>query len=401
MLNAFRHHRGRHRSKTCTLRRASGGAQRLSASQRSAPASQLSGSGSGRCAQRLSASQRSAPSDTTVSEALRVCSTPFGITEVGTLAASNDLRRMAKCSTPFGITEVGTLQAALDQAAPGGCSTPFGITEVGTTKKASHGHEFRVLNAFRHHRGRHAPCQETSCSSAERSAQRLSASQRSARASSVTWVSLLGCAQRLSASQRSALAGRGGNDGENRCSTPFGITEVGTPCTTHKERPAPPGAQRLSASQRSARWKSMWRLMPGKCSTPFGITEVGTTRASSASHARQCAQRLSASQRSALSSRSESITSIPCAQRLSASQRSARSESENEHCTNRVLNAFRHHRGRHLAGSSCSATFISCSTPFGITEVGTHGQSVARRAVQCAQRLSASQRSARRDEQGS
>src|SRR5205807_640062 len=37
----------------------------------------------------------------------------------------------------------------------------------------------------------------------------------------------------------------------DRCSTPFGITEVGTSCTRMR-RPGRSGAQRLSASQRSA-----------------------------------------------------------------------------------------------------------------------------------------------------
>ena len=35
------------------------------------------------------------------------------------------------------------------------CSTPFGITEVGTTIILRSGSEREVLNAFRHHRGRH------------------------------------------------------------------------------------------------------------------------------------------------------------------------------------------------------------------------------------------------------
>ena len=132
-----------------------------------------------------------------------VCSTPFGITEVGTGSNSRRTRphsgaqrlsasqRSARpisnasapssimCSTPFGITEVGTFRVAVDQGVAVGCSTPFGITEVGTPPPASSPDQDGVLNAFRHHRGRHD--------------NRLSAR--------------LGC---------------------DSCSTPFGITEVGT-----------------------------------------------------------------------------------------------------------------------------------------------------------------------------
>ena len=59
------------------------------------------------------------------------------------------------------------------------------------------------------------------------------------------------------------------------------------------------------------------------CSTPFGITEVGTNDA-------------------------------PRGER-----------------THQVLNAFRHHRGRHISSSIRGKPPRVCSTPFGITEVGT------------------------------
>ena len=84
-------------------------------------------------------------------------------------------------------------------------------------------------------------------------------------------------------------------------------------------------AQRLSASQRSARRGGELLRVAGRvCSTPFGITEVGTL---------------------ALAVRRRPL--------------------------NRVLNAFRHHRGRHDCRSSSAAGTRRCSTPFGITEVGT------------------------------
>ena len=86
-----------------------------------------------------------------------------------------------------------------------------------------------------------------------------------------------------------------------------------------------------------------------------------------------------------------------------------------------VLNAFRHHRGRHVRLSIMSERLRMCSTPFGITEVGTGvGLDLGRPATDVlnafrhhrgrhadaargrtppasAQRLSASQRSARVD----
>ena len=59
-----------------------------------------------------------------------------------------------------------------------------------------------------------------------------------------------------------------------------------------------------------------------------------------------------------------------------------------------MLNAFRHHRGRHHEDQSRSRGQEECSTPFGITEVGTRPDVVAVASVTSAQRLSASQRSA-------
>ncbi len=108
------------------------------------------------------------------------------------------------CSTPFGITEVGTHLAIDFQDRRQACSTPFGITEVGTRCAVKAPDNPAVLNAFRHHRGRHGcrSCRDRSIST---------------------------------------------------CSTPFGITEVGTierSMTT--SRSLRHRAQRLSASQRSA-----------------------------------------------------------------------------------------------------------------------------------------------------
>ena len=228
---------------------------------------------------------------------MALCSTPFGITEVGTSLPGGPTGPGVPCSTPFGITEVGTLLAqtrrllsisaqrlsaskrsalilatptsrqrtsaqrlsASQRSAPGEtggtaisgtCSTPFGITEVGTHSFPSSPASRGVLNAFRHHRGRHTVYRKR--------------------------IPLRVCAQRLSASQRSARYPRSTSPRHQAaCSTPFGITEVGT-CS-----PSSAVAGTIT------------------CSTPFGITEVGTSRKRTAHRNDHGAQRLSASQRSA------------------------------------------------------------------------------------------------------
>ena len=237
------------------------------------------------------------------------CSTPFGITEVGmtrgggqaaaaasaqrlsasqrsALSTSRRMRsRTAACSTPFGITEVGI--PSYDAAARRSrrwCSTPFGITEVGTRS--------------------------------------LSSPSRMP----------VACAQRLSASQRSARALAGAlRAGQLKCSTPFGITEVGT-VRRVRDRRRPYCA----------------------CSTPFGITEVGIR--SSATQCTVASSVLNAFRHHRgghyADVRADCRLSV-CAQRLSASQRSApirRPLASSRRDT--VLNAFRHHRGRHHPGQS-------------------------------------------------
>ena len=134
-----------------------------------------------------------------------------------------------------------------------------------------------------------------------------------------------------------------------------------------------------------------------KCSTPFGITEVGTRPEPEAWLHSLCAQRLSASQRSARAGGQGDGRRLAGAQRLSASQRSARGAKLPGSRQSTVLNAFRHHRGRHPVTMRVSAFRLRCSTPFGITEVGTLGGLTDSPGASGAQRLSASQRSARRD----
>ncbi len=154
VLNALRHHRGRHMVGRGTPV-ATVSAQRLAASQRSAPPASSPGCGT-----------------------RRSCSTPCGITEVGTIGSSaftpsfRRAQRLAAsqrsapsrrpptrfrptCSTPCGITEVGTCPRGCYQEGYHACSTPCGITEVGTPWRNAGLLQRGVLNALRHHRGRH------------------------------------------------------------------------------------------------------------------------------------------------------------------------------------------------------------------------------------------------------
>ena len=131
------------------------------------------------------------------------------------------------------------------------------------------------------------------------------------------------------------------------CSTPLGITEVGTRARSATVRHCHGRAQRLSASLRlgTAAPSGRFACMPAVCSTPLGITELVTTRRHSAltcatgcstplgitevgtrsryalARASGCAQRLSASLRLALERVNRPRPVVLRAQRLSASLR--------------------------------------------------------------------------------
>ena len=182
VLNALRHHRGRHdRSPACSRRRPC-------------------------CAQRLAASQRSARLSPRWSlTALLGCSTPCGITEVGTgHGLTPRAVHSAMCSTPCGITEVGTIGAAAAQRRRFMCSTPCGITEVGT--------RWRPRPIAPMH-GCSTPCGITEVGTQLDRAVDADASR---------------CAQRLAASRGWHISILEPACAVARCSTPCGITEVGT-----------------------------------------------------------------------------------------------------------------------------------------------------------------------------
>ena len=129
------------------------------------------------------------------------------------------------------------------------CSTPFGITAVGSCHEGGPQRRLDVLNAFRHHGCREstAACARRPTTGAQRlSASRLSGDDRCAAASTPRRVLNAfrhhGCrevdarvapddghrAQRLSASRLSGGGTRTAGAALPLCSTPFGITAVGS-----------------------------------------------------------------------------------------------------------------------------------------------------------------------------
>ena len=133
VLNAFRHHRGRHRV-TPPSAKPFACAQRLSASQRSAPSRRATTFAGWPSAQRLSASQRSARSRPRSIRPRREGAQRLSASQRSAPRRKHRTDMSSECSTPFGITEVGTPLAR---------------------KRPVHQRR-GVLNAFRHHRGRHA-----------------------------------------------------------------------------------------------------------------------------------------------------------------------------------------------------------------------------------------------------
>ena len=226
VLNAFRHHRFLH---FLTTRRSSIWlcAQRLSASQISAQSSPPPGCFRGPCAQRLSASQISA------------------------LSVILEMRLLHLVLNAFRHHRFLHRKRIIGSRLTAG-----------------------VLNAFRHHRFLHRSRHRTT-RTPRRCAQRLSASQISAPSSSPC-VSIDTCAQRLSASQISALRLAGPPKGLKTVLNAFRHHRF-----LHSTEPSAlsvrVSAQRLSASQISAhRVQHDDLMLVPVCSTPFGITDFCT-----------------------------------------------------------------------------------------------------------------------------
>ena len=263
------------------------------------------------------------------------------------------------------------------------CSTPFGITDA---RPAA----WPVLNAFRHHGGRHV---NGGTMAAAGSAQRLSASRRASQPGFVERTFFASSAQRLSASRRASLkSGSRWQSAVASCSTPFGITE---------------GVTRGRALRAGCAWTVLnafrhhggRHLGPldallgrGECSTPFGITEGVTRQRCPVRRRATCAQRLSASRR-ASPVRTGVDGDRRSAQRLSASRRASHITAEvtTSPLRRQVLNAFRHHGGRHSV-AACGAGAQRLSASRRAPHQGGRRATLRR---SCAQRLSASRRASR------
>ena len=179
-----------------------------------------------------------------------------------------------------------------------------------------------------------------------RGAQRLAASQRAATQTGFHHPPAIESAQRLAASQRARHPARHDPRRPTMCSTPCGITEVGTDqgrvAVPLVECSTPCGITEVgtaSVSRASG-------VDPDGCSTPCGITEGGTRGSPRApAPVTWRAQRLAASQRSALRKPGPIAgRATRSAQRLAASLRAARQPrpaAVKVRCS--VLNALRHH----------------------------------------------------------
>ena len=179
-----------------------------------------------------------------------LCSTPFGITEVGIIArvwdeidcacaqrlsasqrwAYGKIHRRLPCRSVLNAFRHhrGGHEAVHRVADLGPqCSTPFGITEVGIRRRRSTRVVDCVLNAFRHHRGGHLTI-----------------------ATAISWLMYV-----LNAFRHH----RGGHTQPRQAGAP--------------DRPV------LNAFRHHRGGHSRWRVSTStsaaRCSTPFGITEVG------------------------------------------------------------------------------------------------------------------------------
>ena len=186
-----------------------------------------------------------------------------------------------------------------------------------------------------------------------------------------------------------------------RCSTPCGITEVGTTASAVGAIGCWSCAQRLAASLRSAHvWRIAIAAIHLECSTPCGITEVGTGSGSQIRVLGQmCSTPCGITEVGTPPTLPNSALSVYVLNALRHHRGRHDAESRIKPARVRpVLNALRHHRGRHTRRSrSIGLRPIVCSTPCGITEVGTSADlDMPAVSITCAQRLAASQRSAHR-----
>ena len=396
VLNAFRHHRGGHRLRPRPLRRST------------------------RCSTPFGITEVGIHGIEPRVDFLEWCSTPFGITEVGmpcNLRRCNPKRRVLNAfrhhrgghknpvQLPFqldqgvlnafrhhrgGHSTPGTRWARADavlnafrhhrgghdrfrtwSGEPRECSTPFGITEVGIAGLAGLDPGVEVLNAFRHHRGGHGRTR-TSGSRLRWVLNAFRHHRGGHRMKPFT-------GDRLYAVLNAFRHHRGGHSGAvlsakslMKCSTPFGITEVGIDIALIL-RPRRTRAQRLSASQRWA--SALWALSGAGtvCSTPFGITEVGIIGRSPRSPRKAPVLNAFRHHRGGHTAQvtREALKRWQGAQRLSASQRWASdADTAGRNCPGWCSTPFGITEVGMIAGTGTKDLGVVCSTPFGITEVG-------------------------------
>ncbi len=233
------------------------------------------------------------------------------------------------------------------------CSTPFGITVVGTTRFLLVAATILVLNAFRHHCGRHSVTVLLIARTWVLNAFRHHCG-RHLRASQWARDTHISGAQRLSASLWSAQRGRWQRAGQRGVLNAFRHH-----CGRHGDR--------------KARSKDPVRVL-----NAFGH-HCG--RHNRRNQRRQAFIRVLNAFRHHCGRHASTLFNVSArptqgAQRLSASLWSARQHDQTAHDGHdSVLNAFRHHCGRHrVAGWGGPKLLAECSTPFGITVVGTTAQ---------------------------
>ena len=196
------------------------------------------------------------------------------------------------------------------------------------------------------------------------------------------------------------------------CSTPVGIKDRFTRKSWFVENPRC-CAQRLSASKIGSPGSKSFRARMSPCSTPVGIKDR-FTRAwpdilpflvvlNACRHQRSVHRQRQSSnakflnvlnacrhQRSVHMRHCKDTYRLSGAQRLSASKIGSPILLEKSRGRYDVLNACRHQRSVHLAGRFISNGHYTCSTPVGIKDRFTQGETPHREKLSSAQRLSAS-----------
>ncbi len=156
-----------------------------------------------------------------------LCSTPYGIKGIGTASPEpEDIARVSKCSTPYGIKGIGTTWEAISIAL-----------------KARN-----VLNALRHQRNWNRKW-GNALPPLLSSAQRLTASKELEQLTLVREDSGIQVLNALRHQRNWNLNQTTPTLRPEKCSTPYGIKGIGTPCQPSSSDITSTCAQRLTASK--------------------------------------------------------------------------------------------------------------------------------------------------------